>query len=264
MSYHKIFSVVNEHTAATVTGRYAISLAAACKAELVLYAVHDEGNNEAQRLHTNRHMEHLFSVASALGITANQITEVGNFNKLFPARVKTENADLVWYPLTPHDRYGVNQKQHAAHPLFRAIRPDLAIMRAVSMAKPHPGHILAPLDKSVDDRGQRLQFITALAKSFQAEVTLLHVSAQHEAQRMPEGVARFREQLQQQDIMALERSGAGNIGKAIVVEAITRHNDLIVLGASRRGVLRSLFAGNPAGDIMQHPPCNAILFRGAL
>jgi nucleotide-binding universal stress UspA family protein len=61
----------------------------------------------------------------------------------------------------------------------------------------------------------------------------------------------------------LERSGKGAIGKSITVEAITRHNDLIVLGASERGVLQRLFFGNPAGDVMHQPPCNAIMFKAA-
>lgn len=263
MNYHKIFSVVNEYTASTVTGRYAIALAAACKAGLVLYAAHDEGSTENHRLHTDRHMDHLFTAASGLGVNVTRVTEIGDFGRLFPARVQAEGADLVWYPLTPHDRYGVSRKQHADHPLFHAVRSDLAIMRAVGMSKPHPGHILAPLGKVVGDKGERLQFISALAKSFHAEVTLLHLFAGNSTQQMPEGITRFREQLQQQDLAVLERRGTGDIGKAIVVEAITRHNDLIVLGASGRGLLRSLVVGNPAGDVMRHPPCNTILFRPA-
>ncbi len=80
---------------------------------------------------------------------------------------------------------------------------------------------------------------------------------------MPEGITRFREQLQQRHITVLERRGTGRVGVAIGVEAITRHNDLIVLGASRRGTLSGLFRGNPAVDVMQQPPCNTVLFRSA-
>lgn len=261
MSYHKIFSVINEHTASTVTARYAISLAVACKAELVLYAAHDEGNTETTRHHTDRHLDHLFTVASDLDISVARITEIGDIGKLLPKRVETEKADLVFYPLTPDERYGAKLQRHLVHNLLRTIRADLAIMRAITMAKPHPGHILAPLGKVVDGKGGLLMFISELARSFHSQVTLFHLSAERYAKGMPEDITRFRKQLQQQHVTVLERSGRGDIGKSITVEAITRHNDLVVLGASARGVLRRLFFGNPAGDVMHQPPCNAILFR---
>jgi nucleotide-binding universal stress UspA family protein len=263
MSYSKIFSVVNEHTASTVTARYAISLAAECKAELVLYAAHDEGSNEPVLHHTDRHLDHLITAALEFEIHVTRITEVGNISKLLPKRVQAENADLVFYPLTPDERYGVDQKRHTVHHLLRTIRSDLAIMRVITMAKPHPRRILVPLGKVISDTERRLLFIAELAKSFNAQVTLFHLSAEQDAKEMPDEITRFRDKLQEQDIVVLERSGKGEMGKSITVEAITRHNDLIVLGASERGVLRRLFFGNPAGDIMRQPPCNAILFRAA-
>ena len=264
MSYRTIFSVVNEHTASTVTARYAISLAAACKAELVLYAAHDEGSNETILRHTDRHLDHLFTVAFELDIPVTRITEVGNIGRLLPKRVLAENADLVFYPLTPYERYGASLQRHTVHHLLRTIRSDLAIMRVISMAKPHPRHILVPFGKFISDRERRLTFITELAKSFHGQVTLFHLSAEGETKVMPADITQFRDQLQQQqDVKVLERSGKGEICKSITVEAITRHNDLIVLGASERGVLRRLFFGNPAGDVMHQPPCNAILFRAA-
>jgi nucleotide-binding universal stress UspA family protein len=249
MSYHKIFSVVTEHTASTVIARYAISLAAACKAELVLYAAHAEGSSETIILHTDRHLDHLFTVAFELDIPV--------------IRVQAEKADLVFYPLTPYERYGATLQRHTVHHLLRTVRSDLAIMRVVHMAKPHPRHILMPLGRISGDMERRLMFITELVRSFHAQVTLFHMSAERDARGMPDDITQFRKHLEQQQVTVLERSGRGEIGKSITVEAITRHNDLIVLGASERGVLRRLFFGNPAGDVMHQPPCNAILFRAA-
>lgn len=261
MSYRKIFSVINEHTASTVTARYAISLAAACKAELVLYAAHDEGSNETILRHTDRHLDHLFTAAFELDIPVTRITQVGNIGSLLPKRVQTEKADLVFYSQTPHERYGTNLQRHPVHHLLRTIRADLAIMRTITMAKPHPRHILVPLGTVISDMERRLVFITELAKSFHSQVTLFHLSAEH-TKEMPDNITRFRKRLEQH-VTVLERSGTGQVGKSITVEAITRHNDLIVLGASERNLLQRLFYGNPAGDVMHHPPCNTILFRAA-
>lgn len=263
MSYRKIFSVVNEQTASTVMARYAISLAAACKAALVLYAAHDEGSDEALLRHTDRHLDHLFTVAFELDIPVTRITEVGNISMLLPKRVQAEQADLVFYPLTPDERFGGNRQRQTVHDLLRDIRADLAFMRAISMAKPHPRHILVPFGRFISDREHRLMFISELARSFHAQVTLFHLAAENAATAMPADIIQFRQQLQQQEVVVLERTGRGHIGKAITVEAITRHHDLIVLGVSERGAVRRFFFGNPAADVMHQPPCNAILFRAA-
>jgi nucleotide-binding universal stress UspA family protein len=264
MSYRKIFSVVNEHTVSTVTGRYAISLAEACKAELVLYAAHEEGSNETLLRHLDCHLDQLYTDASKLGIPITRITETGNISTLLPKRVLAEHADLVMFPLLPFKRYGADLARLTVHRLLRTIKSDLAIMRVVTMAKPYPGQILMPLGKVVGDYGRRLMFITELAKSFNSRVTLYHLTAEGEAEVMPDDIIQFGKQLQQQQVKVLERRGRGDIGKSIVVEAVTRHNDLIVLGASGRGVLRKIFFGNPAGDLMHQPPCNSILFRPEL
>ena len=261
MSYRKIFSVVNEHTASTLSARYAVSLAGACKAELVLYAAHDIGSNELLLLRTERHLELLYKIASELGISVRRISEVGTIRALLPKMVQTENADLVLYPLMPLERYGAALQQHTVHDLLRTIKSDLAIMRTVTMAKPHPRRILVPLGKVVSDRERRLMFVSELAKSFHSHVTLFHLFAEGETNGTPDDITWFRKQLQLQDLTVQERSGRGALQKAITVEAITRHNDLIVLGASERGVFRKLFFGNPAGDVMHKPPCNIILFR---
>ena len=81
---------------------------------------------------------------------------------------------------------------------------------------------------------------------------------------MPDDITCFRKRLELRQVKVLVRIGRGEVGPAITVEAITRQNDLIVLGASGRGLLRRLFAGNPAGDVMLQPPCNTILFRAAV
>lgn len=264
MSYRKIFSVVTEHTVSTVIARYAISMAAACSAELVLYAAHTEDSTDVTRHYTESHVEHIFSAASALDISVTRITEIGTLSTLLPKRLQAENADLVFYPLIPYKRFGVDLQRHTVHRLLRDIPVDLAIIRTISMAKPHPGNILVPLTKIVSDKERRLMFVAELAKSFNSQVTLYHLFAEPGARLMPDDIKLLRNRLEQHHIRVVERSGKGNIGTSIRAEAITRRNDLIVLGASGRGLIRTFLFGNPAGDLMHQPPCNAILFRSAV
>jgi nucleotide-binding universal stress UspA family protein len=263
MSYRTIIAVINEQSGSTVTARYAIALAASCKARLVLYAAHVDGTSTATLHYTERHIDHLVTAAIEHSIPVTRITEVGAITRLLPKRVLAEEADLVFYPLLPDERYGAPLQQHVVHRLLRTIKSDLAIMRIIHMGKPHPRHILVPLGGSTSDQKQRVAFLAALGTCFHAQMTLFHRSANQQP-ALPEDFSTMRTMLRHHHLHVLERSANGPIAKAIILEAISHHHDLIVVGASERNILRRLLFGNPAGDLMHRPPCNVILFRAAL
>jgi nucleotide-binding universal stress UspA family protein len=262
MSYRKILVVISEHTGSTVAAHYAIMLAASGGSKLVLYCAHDEGSDGSAARHTERHIDHLFSEALALDIAVTRISESGPINRLLPYRIQAEGADLVFYPLPPGEYYGASLPRHTAHHLLRTVRADLAVMRIMHMGKPHPHRILMPVGGVVSDREQRVRFVAALAKGFHSQVTLFHL-LDIGKQAVPDDFVTLRNELRLHHLPVLERSGSGHIARAIALEAVSHHNDLIVVGASERGTLRRLFFGNPAGDVMFQPPCNAILFRPA-
>jgi nucleotide-binding universal stress UspA family protein len=261
MGYQKLISVINEQSASTVLARYAISIAYEEKADLMFYAAHGEGTSKAKMLQTEQHLDHLFATAIALGIEVTRITEAGRITRLLPKRVETENADLVFYPLMPGEHYGAALQQHDVHALLKAVAADMAVMRVVHMGKPHPQRILVPLGSAVRDSSQRIKFISALARSFQSRATLFHLTRTNMSLDMPDAISQFRRELRLRHIEVEERSARGHVSKSIAIEAISRHNDLIVLGATERSALKRLFFGNPAGEVMFKPPCNAILFR---
>ena len=260
MNYRMILAVVNEQSASTITARYAIAMAQAARTKLLLYSAATAGTDERTLHHTDRHLDHLFTTAFDLGVAVTRITEVGAIIQLLQQRVQTEQVDLVFYPIHPDEQYGDPLQRQNVHRLLSTIRADLAIMRIIHMGKPHPRHILVPLAASVTDRAQRTAFLTALARSFHAQITLFHRSVDRNGETPADFIA-MRDALRLQHLPVLERSGSGQIAKAIAMEAVSHHNDLIVIGASERGVLRRMFSGNPAGDVMHQPPCNAILFR---
>jgi nucleotide-binding universal stress UspA family protein len=264
MSYRTIIAVINEHSSSTVTARYAIALAASCTARLVLYAAYADGTAEATLHHTERHLDHLVTAVIEHSIPVTRITEVGAITCLLPKRVLAEEADLVFYPLLPDEYYGAPLQQHDVHRLLRTIKSDLAIMRIIHMGKPHPRNILVPLGGVINDHEQRVSFLTSLARSFHAQVTLFNRQA-NQQHGLPDDFIILRNTLlRHHHLPVLERSAKGQIAKAIALEAISHHHDLIVVGASERTILRRLFFGNPAGDLMHRPPCNVILFRAAL
>jgi nucleotide-binding universal stress UspA family protein len=262
MSYRTILAVINEHTGSTVAARYAMALAASENCKLVLYSAHGEGGDSTTIRLTEKHLDHLLGEAIVLGIDVKRVTESGSITRLLPHRALAEAVDLLLYPLTPGEHYGSTMQQQTAHHLLRTIRADLAVMRIMHMGKPHPHSIMVPVGGVISDWEQRVRFVAALAKCFHSQVTLFH-RPDAGKQDLPDDFFAMRNELRLRHLPVLERSAPGHIARAIALEAVSHHNDLIVLGATERGTLRRIFFGNPAGDVMHAPPCNAILFRPA-
>lgn len=262
MGYHTIITVINEHSGSTVTASYAIALAVSSKARLVLYSAHATNTSEAILHHTEHHLDHLFASAVERGISVTRISETGSISRLLPKRVLAEAADLVFYPLPPGEQYGAALQKQNVHLLMHSIKADLVITRIMNMARPHPHRILVPLGGIINDQEQRVHFLETLGRSFNAQITLFHRSSSGTS-RIYDNIIHIRNELKRHHLTVLERSGTGQIAKAIALEAISHHNDLIVVGASERGLLRRLFWGNPVGDLMLHAPCNVLIFRAA-
>jgi len=262
MSYRAVLAVITEHTGSTVAAHYAIALAAAGESRLVLYSAHDDSDDETVIRRTEQHAEHLFSEALSRDIRVTRITESGPIARLLQHRIAAEGIDLTFYPLAPGECYGTTLQRQTAHLLLQRIDSDLALMRIMHMGRPHPRHILVPVARTISDRAQRGRFVAALARGFHSQITLFH-RLDPGKRGVPDEVSTLGRELRLHHLPVLERSGSGGIARAIAVEAVSHHHDLIVIGASERGALRRIFFGNPAGDVLHHPPCNAILFRPA-
>ena len=118
-------------------------------------------------------------------------------------------------------------------------------------------------------------FVANLAMAFHASVTLFHLTspitdffhgetllnpAQRE-KRLPDDIDQFTDCLKKYDIRHEKKTGQGSVSRSITIEAARRRNDLIVMGASERSLLRSITGGNPVEEVLRETPCNLIIFR---
>jgi nucleotide-binding universal stress UspA family protein len=70
--------------------------------------------------------------------------------------------------------------------------------------------------------------------------------------------------LESQQVSPERRFGQGPPGRAITVEAALQRNDLIIMGASERGLWESLISGNPVEEVLRETPCNLIILMPRL
>ena len=160
--------------------------------------------------------------------------------------------------------------------LFGRLSCSVAIVRVVRMGGVHPKNILVPLRGRITNLEERAYFTAKLAEGFGSRATLfhlhkpmtsffhgeVHLTPFQREQHIPKDVEEFREHLTRYRILHEKKTSGGSVAGAITIEAAHKRNDLIIMGASERSLLRSLVKGNPLEDVMRHTPCNMIVFRG--
>jgi nucleotide-binding universal stress UspA family protein len=80
-------------------------------------------------------------------------------------------------------------------------------------------------------------------------------------QNVPADLARFVGHLDGYGVEHEKRFSPGIAGRSIAIEAASRRRDLIVMGASERGVLDFLLRGNPVEYVLRETPCNLIILK---
>jgi nucleotide-binding universal stress UspA family protein len=139
--------------------------------------------------------------------------------------------------------------------------------------KDAPSEFLVPLKGHLSELEERAYFTAKLAQGLNARTTLLHLpgtitgSFQSWEQgrysglekHTAKGVEDFISHLEQYKVQHERRTAQGSVARSITTEAAFRKNDLIIMGASERGLFKSLLCGNPVEDVLRETPCNLIV-----
>lgn len=274
--YKKILAAVNEFSNSEIAARYALTLAKSSRAKLFLVFVAEEKIEKDKLRHAESALERLFIDARNNGIDVESITECGDPVNKINELVVEHGIDIVFTATRREDvkkRFFVST---LSKQLMAKLPCSVALVRVVKMAGIHPGHILVPIRGSLTNIEERSCFIARLAGGSGAGVTLfyshkpiarffsgeLHLKPVHREKHIPNDVERLFEYLNKHRIPVEKKVGYGGIARNITVEAAFKRNDLIVMGASEKGLLSSIVKGNPVEDVLRNTPCNLIIFRG--
>ncbi len=276
--YRRILSAVNEFTNSEIAARYAIALAKSSQAKLSLvFVASDRLNRDAFR-HAENALERLFMDARDQDIEVESITEKGSpFDKISDI-VKKNRIDIVFTATRREDIEKRYFTRTLAREFMLKLPCSVAMVRIVRMGRTHPKNILVPLRGQMTRLEERGCFTARLAEFFNASVTLFHLSdpitsffhgetrlkpAQRDEQ-IPVDIEQFTECLYRYRIFHEKKTGYGTISRSITIEAAHRRNDLIIMGASERSLLRSIISGNPVEEVLRETPSNLIILKPRL
>lgn len=273
--YKKILSAVNEHLNSEVTARYALNLARICKAKFYICFIAQKEVPKTSFDKAEEAMKRLFVEAERMNIPVESITESGEPVREIERIVRHEGIDIVF---TSTRREDIERRFYAgtvARGLSLQLSCSVAIVRVVHIGRVHPHKILIPLKAKIDHIRERSYFVAKMAEAFNSQVFLFHVTkpitkffhgelhltpAQWE-ERLPMDIKDFIEHLKRYEISHEGILAPGLAARSITVEAASKRHDLIIMGASERSLLTSVFKGNPVEDVLRETPCDLIILK---
>lgn len=272
--YGKILAAVNEHLHCEVAARYALEMARASGAKLYLCYAAERSTDKADLERAEAALSRLFEEAALAGIPAESISEVGRPLEVISSIIKSEGIDLV---------VGSVRRAEVKRPILGSVGRDMlsklpcevALMRIQHMGKVKPRSILVPLKDRFDKARQRADFVALLAQSFGSRVYLFHSPKPIERffhgeiellplelqERMPHAISLFKQELARRHVQSEGTLRTGRAGKAVTIEAAQRRFDLVVMGATSRGLLASLLKESPMEAVLRESPCDLVIHK---
>jgi nucleotide-binding universal stress UspA family protein len=271
----KILAAVDEHLNSEVSARYALQFAKKSNARIYFCSIAASGLSSKAFQSAEDAVKRLSLRAQELDIKADCVLETGDPLKQIRKIVTSEGIDIVFASTRREDV----QKRFYAHTTARQLSLGLpcsvALVRVVHLGRVHPRTILVPLRERLDHIAERAYFTTLMAGAFDAGIYLFHAvkpltrffhgeihltPVEWEA-RLPADISLFIDYLNRYNVAHEKTLIPGIAGRTITVEAAAKKHDLIIMGASERGILSSLIRGNPVEQVLRDTPCNLIILN---
>lgn len=273
--YKKILTAVNEHLNSEITARYAINLARSSEAKLYICFIADKGLKTTVLGRAEEALKRIFIEASAMDIKVETIMETGDTVRMISEIVRHEGIDIVFVSTRRED---VEKRFFAgtvARRLMLTLTSSVALVRVVQAGRIHPKEILVPLKAKIDHVKERAYFTARITQAFGSSILLfhspkpiekffhgeLHLTPLEWENKLPDDISHFMEHLRRYKVVHTGRSVPGSIGKTIAVEAFSKRHDLIIMGASERSILTSIFKSNPVEELLRDTPCDLIILK---
>lgn len=274
--YRKILAAVNEHVNSEVAGRYAKHLARAAGARLILCSVHEPGQSEKSFELAKETARRLHNGARDLGVETECLFATGDPIEKIRAIVIARDIDLVFTATRREDvKHRIIKGGTTARRLLPGLPCSVALVRVVHMGRTHPREILVALKKHIGHIPERAEFTALLAKAFDARIHLFHVTKpltkffhgethltpMEWEEKLPPDMSRFISHLDGFGVEYDKRLLPGRAGRNISVEAASRRRDLIIMGASERGIIAQLLDRAPVEEVLRDTSCNLIILK---
>lgn len=273
--YKRILCAVNEYLVSEVSGRYALNLAKACNAKLYFCFIAEKSMPRQSIVRAEDAVKRLFLAAIEHGVQVEGISETGDPFEEIRKVVRHEKINLVFTAAKTADAKSKPPAGAVARNLMLKLPSSVALVRVVHMGKVHPKNILVPLKAKINHLGERAYFCAKMAEAFGSRLFVLHfaqpmsrffhgetkLTLVQKEKILFGDMAEFIEHLKRYGIEYESTISEAAAGQGINIEAASKKHDLIIMGATGRGMIASLLKGNPVENVLWMTPCDLIILK---
>ncbi len=273
--YKKILAAVNEHLNSEVSARYAIELSRITGSKMYLCYIAEKGASEKDLKVAEDAAKRLFLKAKDMGIKIESIFDFGDPVDKIRKLVDAEGINIVFAATRREDVEKRFYSGTVARRLSLNLPCSVVLVRVVHMGRIHPGKILVPLKGRIDHIKERAYFTAKMAEAFGSKVFVfhaikpitkffhgeVHLTPIEWEKRLPADISFFMDYLLKYGVIYERKLSPGIPARSITIEATAKRHDLIIMGASERSLLSSLFKGNPVEDVLRETPCDLIILK---
>jgi nucleotide-binding universal stress UspA family protein len=274
-NYNKILAAVDGGFTAESAAKYAILIAEQSNAKLDVIFVITKNLDEKDINLGTLSVEKLVKCAISRGIEADGQIIHGPVVETIRSIVETRNIDLVVSSTRHKDRKQRYFVRSISQKLMRSLSCSMIVVKVAHPGKTlHIKKILVPVIIGSYHVAERAYLISKLDSK--ARIRVLRVEKisrasallkTHNEKLSLRSMGRtllqpLAKELANYDIPSeMHVDLAPNYAKAVLRNAAAGHFDLIIMGATKRDIIRQIVQGNPVEDILRKTSCDVIIWH---
>jgi len=274
-NYNNILAAVDGGFTAESAAKYAILIAEQCNAKLDVIFVITKDLDEKEITFGTLSVERLVKYAISRGIEADGLIMHGPVVANIKSIVETHNIDLVVSSTRHKDskhRYFVRS---ISQKLMRSLSCSMIVVKVTHPGKTlHIQKILVPVMIGSYHADERAYLISKLDSKARIRVLRVEKTSRvssllktHEEKSRLRSMCRkllqpLANELANYDIpVDIHVDLAPNYAEAVLRNAAAGHFDLIIMGATKRDIIKQIVQGNPVEDILRKTSCDVIIWH---
>ncbi len=275
--YKKIMVAVDGSFHASVAARYSYLFARTFHSRLFVVTVISKDMNEKEEKTASYAIARIIDEAKGAGIDAEGVILKGDVIRVINRFVSDNKIDILITSTRRPQREGRFFVKSVTSGLMSG-----ASCHVIAIKISHPGRsmrskrVLVPIIGDGHMDKERTDVIGAFADRFNSNITVFHVN-ELSASRIKrlektgqeilitEGerkISSFMKALRDRGIHASEKIVSGSrVRDEIISEASHHKYDLIILGTTKRNIIKRVVSGNPVEEILRDTPCDVMLLH---
>ncbi|MCX7770772.1 MAG: universal stress protein [Proteobacteria bacterium] len=247
----------NEVIHSEIAFHYAFVFAKSSKSELFIFIDRNVLKSEQYYKQLNRFIKECKNSSINAHIIEEDSLDLHSINK----KINSLNINILFLPISLEVINNTKKLIHFIEEIKNKINKQVALIKPIHLAKLHHSKILLLLNEKTTNLNQWSELVYLISSYSDSKVVLLYLTQNNAPHKLPKNLEKLFEILSELNINVDWSIEQGITGKKVNLEAALKRYDLIIMGFSKRSLLKTLMKGNIMFEILKEAPCNILIYK---